>query len=90
MPWSRDRSLRLNPHNGLCLNALHDAAFDRGLITLSENLELILSVQLKAKVPPAIFEEMFETRSGVAITPPERFVPSAESLAYHRERVFRT
>ncbi|MBN8570700.1 MAG: HNH endonuclease, partial [Ignavibacteria bacterium] len=26
-PWSVDEKNRLNPHNGLCLNALHDKAF---------------------------------------------------------------
>ena len=31
-PWkvSDERTERTNPANGLCLNALHDKAFDRG------------------------------------------------------------
>lgn len=33
-PWSEDPLNRLNPSNGLCLNALHDKAFDRGLLTV--------------------------------------------------------
>ena len=35
VPWSKDEKNRLNPMNGLCLNALHDKAFDIGLITIS-------------------------------------------------------
>jgi putative restriction endonuclease len=35
VPWSKDEKNRLNPMNGLCLNALHDKAFDCGLITIS-------------------------------------------------------
>src|SRR5258708_2851259 len=31
IPWAEDVPNRLNPRNGLCLNALHDRAFDRGL-----------------------------------------------------------
>jgi len=34
IPWSEHEETRLDPTNGICLNALHDAAFDRNLITL--------------------------------------------------------
>ena len=34
IPWSKDKANRLNPSNGLCLSALHDKAFDYGLITV--------------------------------------------------------
>jgi len=30
IPWAKDAKQRMNPRNGLCLNALHDRAFDRG------------------------------------------------------------
>jgi len=32
VPWAEDERNRLNPRNGLCLNALHDRAFDRHLM----------------------------------------------------------
>ena len=47
VPWSNDKANRLNPSNGLCLSAIHDKAFDRGLITISDGFEVILSKQLK-------------------------------------------
>ena len=31
-PWSKDKENRINPHNGLCLNSIHDKAFDRGFL----------------------------------------------------------
>jgi HNH endonuclease len=34
VPWRVDEDNRTNPSNGLCLNALHDRAFDSGLITV--------------------------------------------------------
>ena len=43
VPWSEDVLNRTNPQNGLCLNALHDRAFDRGLITITEDLKVKLS-----------------------------------------------
>ncbi len=88
VPWSHDPALRLDPRNGLCLNALHDAAFDRGLITLSERFVLQVSKRVKAEVPEAIYRGMFESREGTAIAMPERFTPSAEMLEYHRRSVF--
>lgn len=32
VPWSKDKTNRLNPSNGLCLSAIHDRAFDQGFI----------------------------------------------------------
>ena len=43
VPWSADKFNRLNPSNGLCLSVLHDKAFDRGLIAVSEDLKIIVS-----------------------------------------------
>lgn len=88
VPWSHDQALRLDPRNGLCLNALHDAAFDRGLITLSEQFELQISAQLKATMPVTVYAEMFESRAGAPITMPERFRPAPDMLDYHRRKIF--
>jgi hypothetical protein len=88
VPWSMRPEMRLNPRNGLCLNALHDAAFDRGLITFSNKFELCLSRQLKKEVPVAIFNEMFEKYCGVPITMPERFFPTTEMIDFHRTTIF--
>ena len=50
-PWSDFPNDRLNPCNGLCLSSLHDAAFDFGLITLDEDLKVVLSKQLRRHFP---------------------------------------
>jgi hypothetical protein len=88
VPWSQDAALRLDPRNGLCLNALHDAAFDRGLITLSSRYELVVSERLKSEVPPSVYREMFESKLGSSIRMPERFRPEPEMLEFHRRQVF--
>lgn len=36
IPWSEDIQNRMNPRNGLCLNALHDKAFDDGYMSISD------------------------------------------------------
>lgn len=86
IPWSRNTKLRLNPGNGLCLNALHDAAFDRGLITLSNRFEVIVSGQLADEIPANIYREMFADIVGKQITLPERHRPLLEALEDHRSR----
>lgn len=88
VPWSHDPDLRLDPRNGLCLNALHDAAFDRGLITLSDRFVLQVSKRVKAEVPGTIYKDLFESRAGMPITMPERFTPAPEMLDFHRRNVF--
>ena len=40
IPWARDPKQRMNPRNGLCLNALHDRAFVRGLIFVGKDMTL--------------------------------------------------
>lgn len=47
-PWSIDVSNRVNPRNGLCLNAVHDRAFDRGLITVTPDYRVKVSSILKS------------------------------------------
>jgi putative restriction endonuclease len=42
LPWSTHERERLNVRNGLCLSRLHDAAFDRHLISFDDNLRLML------------------------------------------------
>ncbi len=39
LPWSSFPQERLNPRNGLCLSAIHDAAFDKGLITFNDDFQ---------------------------------------------------
>ena len=48
-PWnvSDEKTERTNPQNGLCLNVLHDKAFDKGLIIINNKYEIIISKQMK-------------------------------------------
>jgi putative restriction endonuclease len=86
-PWSEDKTNRLNPRNGLCLSAIHDRAFDKGLITLSDDLRVILSDELRKRDEDFI-RTVFLPIEKRQIEVPERFAPGAEFIAYHRNRVF--
>jgi putative restriction endonuclease len=46
VPWAADATNRLNPRNGLSLNALHDKVFDRHLMWIDDNYLVRLSPKL--------------------------------------------
>lgn len=87
VPWSKDKANRLNPSNGLCLSAIHDRAFDKGFITLSEEYEIVISNLLKQHNDKFI-RDVILPLEGKKIELPERFIPSKEFLARHRQEVF--
>jgi len=87
VPWSKDKHNRLNPRNGLCLSALHDKAFDRGLIALDDDFRVILSKDLKQR-NELFVQQFFHPLAGKSITLPERFAPDKAFLARHRDVVF--
>lgn len=87
VPWSKDKANRLNPGNGLCLSAIHDRAFDKGLITLTDDLRIVVSEELKRK-KEAFVNEVLIPLDGQLIEPPERFAPQAEFISWHRNKLF--
>jgi len=90
-PWRDSDPLteRTNPRNGLCLNALHDRAFDKGLLTVrAEDHKVILSKALKRNVDRDIYENLFGIYEDKCITMPAKFIPDGELLRYHNEFVF--
>ena len=88
VPWSKEPRERLNPRNGLCLNALHDRAFDRGLITVTADLRVRVGSTVREAASPAV-AELFERFDGAPLLLADGFAPAESFLAYHRENVFR-
>lgn len=90
-PWREFPSERLNPRNGLCLSALHDAAFDAGLITLDEHLCVVLSKHLKSYFPQPTLEQNFVPFEGKPIRQPQKLAePDHDFLRFHRENIFQS
>ena len=88
-PWTDFPDERLDLRNGLCLSRLHDGAFDNGLITLDENLRVVLSSELRGYYPQPALEQNFSPYEGQPIRLPEKLAePAAEFLAYHRSEIF--
>ncbi len=86
VPWSEDVGNRLNPHNGLCLSALHDKAFDQGLITIMPDFRVRVSEKLKAYEDDVFIRASLLEYDGRLIDMPNRFKPSAAFLQHHNQR----
>jgi putative restriction endonuclease len=89
VPWAIRPQLRLDPRNGLCLCAMHDKAFDRGLISVDSDFRVAVSRRIEDHMPDSILEAMFVEFRNKAIHLPEKFIPSPEHLSYHRSIIFR-
>lgn len=87
VPWSKDKANRLNPSNGLCLSAIHDKAFDKGLIALSDDFRVLVSNELLHSVD-AFIKSVILPLNGRPIELPERFVPDVAFIARHRAEEF--
>jgi predicted restriction endonuclease len=87
VPWSQDKQNRLNPSNGLCLSAIHDRAFDKGLMTLTDDLEIVISAELHRR-DDLFVKAVLLPLQGKTIEPPERFSPDLEFVKWHRNTIF--
>jgi len=87
IPWRENRE-RVNPSNGLCLNALHDRAFDRGLITVRATGIVEVSAELMTCAPTGEAHRFLTDSHGAKIQMPDKFKPTAEFLDYHNREIF--
>lgn len=88
VPWSENKQERLNPKNGLCLNSIHDKAFDRGLITITNDFRVKLSAYILSKKKDLNIQKFFLSYENQTIIFPDRFLPSIQFLEYHQQNIF--
>lgn len=88
IPWSESVERRADPTNGICLNALFDRAFDRGLLTFDENHRAIVSRRLRSAAARADLSCSIVETHGRPLRLPRRLSPDPTALAHHRERIF--
>jgi len=86
VPWVEDHQNRLNPRNGLCLSALHDKAYDRGLITVLPNFTIRVSPELRSIQTDDFTKTAIAAFDGRSIQLPERFKPDETFLSAHAQR----
>lgn len=88
-PWSKsDKKEKTDPRNGLCLNALHDRAFDRGLIAISDKYTVVVSKKLalyQNKDNKAMLQMLLAYEAMKIELPPDHSRPLIDLLAWHRK-----
>ena len=85
-----DKTEKANPHNGLCLNTLHDRAFDQGYITISTDYKIIVSNVLKRKNNlDDTTRDWICSFDKKQITLPHRTLPDSKFLQYHNDVIFK-
>lgn len=89
IPWADREDTRLNPENGICLSALYDKAFDKGLITIRpDDYTVKISPELRDRLIKDVYAEHFGKVENKKIILPEEHSPAIEFLEYHANRIF--
>ncbi len=88
IPWSANDDLRADPRNGICLCALHDKAFDRGLLGVAQDFPILISNRIDRSTPNELAQIGLIDLAGKKMHLAERFQAFDSSLAYHREEIF--
>jgi len=88
VPWRHDVKNRTNPKNGLCLNALHDKAFDTGLITVTPDFKLLVSPRISELADNSIIDTLFLKYDRLELARPDKFFPDEEFLSFHNSEIF--
>lgn len=87
-PWGVDEKNRMNPQNGLAINALHDKAFEVGLITILPTYKVKVSSILKKSKDESVKSYLLQY-DNQSILLPKRFYPAKEFLEYHNDERFK-
>jgi len=88
IPWKDNKDTRLDPENGICLSPLYDKAFDRGLISIDTNYNIILSEKLNKKCSKEYYIKYFQSIDNVKLNLPFDHKPNQLYLEYHRDKIF--
>ncbi len=87
VPWSISEPARTDPQNGLCLCALHDRAFDRGLLSVTTTRQIVITQSVLASETEFVRLTLasFQDKS---LSMPKRFPPAPNYLEWHSNNVF--
>ena len=88
IPWADNESERLNPENGICLSPLYDKAFDKGLIGIQPDYEIVLSKELKEHSKEDFFALSFAGIEHTRLILPQEHQPNPAFLQYHYDNIF--
>ncbi len=88
VPWAAKIDSRLDPGNGLCLSALYDRLFDRGFITLEDDLKVTTTSKKGGFSLPLqkVLNDL--ERLEIKAESPKKHKLENSYLEYHRDVIF--
>lgn len=86
-PWSVDEKNRLNPRNGIAINALHDRVFESGYMTITPDYSIKISSRILNQKNLSLLDYIGKYE-GQKIKLPSRFLPDVTFLEYHNQERF--
>jgi putative restriction endonuclease len=86
LPWADDEKNRLNPRNGLCLNAIHDRAFDKGMMWIENGFVIRFSRRLYKAVSSQETVAWLTSFDGRQLLLPKNFSPDPDFLRSHAKK----
>ena len=88
IPWAMNKKERLNPCNGICLSALYDKAFDKGIIAFDENNRTIFSSKLEQAITKEYYVKYFLPIKDKELAVPSKYNIDKTFLEWHRDCIF--
>ncbi len=88
IPWSENEQERLNPENGICLSSLYDKAFDKGLISFTNDKHVIFSIRLKENIGKEYYAKYFTPVENATLITPKKYHVNPAFLEWHRDCIF--
>ena len=83
--WADDENNRTNPKNGLCMTPTFHRAYDKFLMAITPDYEIVLSDEMLSGAKDETTLEYLRGIQGRHIIMPEKFAPEQEFLAQHFE-----
>ena len=87
VPWSHNKDFRGDVSNGICLYIEIDALFDKGFISFTDDLKVIVTSE-KSRFSKQLKEKL-ELLEGQQLRPTKNKELNKEYLEYHRTKIFR-
>jgi len=75
----------MNPCNGICLCAIHDRAFDKGLLVINGGYKISLHTTVRKMENTDSIKDYFLRFDGKSIALPDRWHPAPNLLQRHVE-----
>ena len=88
IPWAENERERLNPENGICLSSLYDKAFDKGLISFTDDQRVLFSARLQSNVGKEYYAKYFQPIEGTTLITPRKYHVNPLFLEWHRDCIF--